>query len=123
MKLILLVKSSSGEPYRVNVDDDESGIRIFCHCPAGSLTQLCKHKVAIAKGDLTMLADPAQADTLKEMQSSLHYPALKARAEGYVVAISFLEQQKSEIQKEEKALKAQFARELLRGISTPESEV
>ena len=55
MKLVILVKSSSGDPYRVNIDGDESGIRIFCHCPAGSLTQLCKHKIAIAKGDSTML--------------------------------------------------------------------
>jgi uncharacterized Zn finger protein len=122
MKLVLLVKSSSGEPYRVNVDGDESGIRIFCHCPAGSLTQLCKHKVAIAKGDLAMLADPAQADALREMQSSPHYPALKARAESYAEAMSLLEKRKSEIQKEEKALKAQFARELLRGFKSPENE-
>jgi len=122
MKLVLMVKSSSGEPYRVNVDGDESGIRIFCHCPAGSLTQLCKHKVAIAKGDLTVLADPAQADTLREFQSSPHYPALKARAQSYAEAMSLLEKRKSEIQKEEKALKVQFARELLRGVKSLENE-
>jgi len=122
MKLVLLAKSSSGEPYRVNVDDDESGIRIFCHCPAGSLTQLCKHKVALANGNLAMLADPAQADTLREMQSSPYYPELKARAESYAEAISLLEQRKSEIQKEEKALKARFSRDLLRGVKAPEDE-
>jgi uncharacterized Zn finger protein len=123
MKLVLFAKSSSGEPYRMNIDGDDSGIRIFCHCPAGSLTQLCKHKVAIAKGDPTMLADPEQGDTLREMQSSPFYPALKARAENYAAAMSLMEKRKAEIQKEEKALKTQFARELLRGIQTPESEV
>ncbi len=121
MKLVILVKSSSGDPYRVNIDGDESGIRIFCHCPAGSLTQLCKHKVAIAKGDSTMIADPGQGEALREMQSSPFYPALKARAESYEAAMSLLEKRKAEIQKEEKALKAQFARELLRGTRTPES--
>jgi uncharacterized Zn finger protein len=60
MKLLLLSKSSAGEPYRVDVDADQSGIRMFCHCPAGSLNQVCKHKLALVKGDSTMLADPEQ---------------------------------------------------------------
>ena len=122
MKLVLLAKSSSGDPYRMNIDADESGIRIFCHCPAGSLTQLCKHKIAIAKGDSTMLADPAQSEALLEMQRLPHYAALKARAESHEAAMSLLEKQKSKIQKEEKALKAQFGQDLLRGVKTPESE-
>ncbi|MEO6742743.1 MAG: hypothetical protein ABIP20_21085 [Chthoniobacteraceae bacterium] len=122
MKLVLLAKSSSGDPYRMNIDGDESGIRIFCHCPAGSLTQLCKHKIAIAKGDSTMLADPAQVEALLEMQGSAHYPALKERAQSHEAAMSHLEKQKSTIQKEEKALKAQFAQELLRGVKTPATE-
>lgn len=117
MKLTLLAKSSSGDPYRVDVDADQSGIRMFCHCPAGVLRQVCKHKIALAKGDVTMLADAAQAAELKVMQSGEQYPTLIARIGIYEREISGLEKRKTEIHKEEKALKARLAQEFVRGIA------
>lgn len=119
MKLTLLAKSSSGEPYRVDVDADQTGIRMFCHCPAGSLTQVCKHKLALAKGDATMLADGDQGAALSVMQGWTQYPALIGRIATYEKELSRLEKQKSEIQREEKALKAQLSREFVRGIVAP----
>ncbi|MEO7300825.1 MAG: hypothetical protein ABI042_19845 [Verrucomicrobiota bacterium] len=80
MKAVLLAKSSTGEPYKVEFLSDESSVRIFCHCQAGVLQQMCKHKLALIKGDEKMLIDPNQSALLSEIQAWPQFVTLKTHA-------------------------------------------
>ena len=63
MELTILVKSSSrSEPRTVNVTKDDSGLSLFCDCPAGNWGRICKHKLAIVSGDDSMLYDDDQRE-------------------------------------------------------------
>ena len=90
---------------------------MFCHCPAGQVRQVCKHKVALIKGDETMLANPDQASALAEMKSWPQYETLFGRLKGFEAELVSLENERAEITRREKAAKARFGRELVEGIS------
>jgi hypothetical protein len=61
MKIILYVKSSDGiNCYEVAFKNREGIISIKCDCPAGELTKLCRHKLALLRGDDTVLYDNSQ---------------------------------------------------------------
>jgi len=62
MERMILVSSSSGEDsYHVNVSSTaEHGITIMCDCAAGEWGKYCKHKMAVALGDATILYDDEQ---------------------------------------------------------------
>jgi hypothetical protein len=59
MKISLLVKSSSmnGVGYEVVFKNLNGIITIKCNCRAGELTKLCKHKLALIRGDSSILMD------------------------------------------------------------------
>jgi len=59
MKIATLVKSSSmpGVGYEVVFKNTNGIINIKCNCRAGELTKLCKHKLALIRGDLSILMD------------------------------------------------------------------
>jgi hypothetical protein len=59
MKITLLVKSSSmpGVGYEVVFKNVNDIITIKCNCRAGELTKLCKHKLALIRGDSSILMD------------------------------------------------------------------
>ena len=59
MKIALLVKSSSmaGVSYEVVFKNNNGIITIKCNCRAGELTKLCKHKLALIRGDSSILMD------------------------------------------------------------------
>jgi hypothetical protein len=59
MKIALLVKSSSmdGVSYKVVFKNNNGIIDIKCNCRAGELTKLCKHKLALIRGDSSILMD------------------------------------------------------------------
>jgi hypothetical protein len=59
MKIALLVKSSSiaGVGYEVVFKNINNIITIKCNCRAGELTKLCKHKLALIRGDYSILMD------------------------------------------------------------------
>ena len=59
MKIALLVKSSSmdGVSYEVVFKNNKGIITIKCNCRAGELTKLCKHKLALIRGDSSFLID------------------------------------------------------------------
>ena len=67
MEITILVKSSSSsEPRSVIVMLDDSGLSLFCDCPAGERDRVCKHKKAIASADDSMLYDEDQKKSFKQ---------------------------------------------------------
>lgn len=80
METTILVKSSSrDEPYAVAVSSTESGLTIFCDCPAGEWGKYCKHKIAIVLADESILYDEEQIQTLNQatkLISESGYPDL-----------------------------------------------
>ncbi|MEA3641060.1 MAG: hypothetical protein VBE63_14110 [Lamprobacter sp.] len=80
METTILVKSSSrDEPYAVAVSSAESGLAIFCDCPAGEWGKYCKHKMAIVLADERILYDEEQRDNFSRVTkwiSESGYPDL-----------------------------------------------
>jgi hypothetical protein len=116
MKTILLAKSSSGEPYKVEFIADGSSLRVFCHCQAGVLQQMCKHKLALIKGDTNMLFDPKHAALLSEVHAWSQFGELKVRTAEYEKKLKEIESAKEVFAKKEKSIKQEFARGLTRGF-------
>jgi hypothetical protein len=46
-----LVSGSGPEPYQVEFVKDDSGLKAYCNCLAGSHGSYCKHRVSILTGD------------------------------------------------------------------------
>lgn len=116
MKTILFAKSSSGEAYTVEFVSAEDSVRVFCHCQAGVLQQMCKHKLALLKGDVSMLFDPAQSSLLAEVHAWPQLERLRGYAEDFEKRLKQIELAKSALVKEEKSAKAEFARVLTHGF-------
>ena len=116
MKVTLQARSSSGGSYDVEFQMVENSVRVFCHCQAGILQQMCKHKFALIQGDASMLFDPRQTALLTEVRAWPQFSRLMARAEEYKRALEEIEVAKSQLTQQEKQLKARFARALARGF-------
>ena len=111
----VFAKSSSGEPYDVEFAVDGECVRVFCHCQAGVLQQMCKHKMALITGDTKMLHDPAQANLLAEIRAWPQFARLLARTSRYARELGELEAAKADVAKREKATKAQMGKDLTHG--------
>jgi hypothetical protein len=116
MKANLLAKSSSGEPYNVEFMTDGGSLRVFCHCQAGVLQRMCKHKLAFIHGDTKMLFDSNQASLLSEIHLWPEFENLKAHIKEYEKQLSEIESAQNILAKKEKAIKAEFARGLSHGF-------
>ena len=116
MKANLLAKSSSGEPYNVEFMTDGGSLRVFCHCQAGVLQRMCKHKLAFIKGDSNMLFDTKQAPQLSEIHSWPEFGNLKMHAIEYERKLIEIEAAQAVLAKREKAIKAEFAHGLTHGF-------
>lgn len=115
MKLTILAASSSGDSYPVEFSDDSGVLRVFCHCEAGTFQRMCKHKLALLKGDRIMLYDPTQDKLLNEVLSSPAYHALKPRLDEYEKQLAGIEREIAKLEKRKKTLKTDFAYELTHG--------
>ena len=91
MKATLLAKSSHGEPYKVEFSAADSGLRIFCHCQAGVLHRMCKHKQAFIDGDTEMLFDPTQVALLSEIHSWPQFKNLQKHLEVFSQKLADIE--------------------------------
>jgi len=68
MEITILLKSSSqSEPRSVDVVQDDSGLSFFCDCPAGVRERICKHKMALATGNVSMLYDDDQRENFEKV--------------------------------------------------------
>jgi hypothetical protein len=115
MKTKLLAKSSSGDSYDVEFAVEGDYVRVFCHCQAGVLQQMCKHKLALITGDTKMLFDSTQASLLAEVRAWPQFARLQARITRYVRELGEIEAAKAEVAKREKTTKAQMGKDLLHG--------
>lgn len=68
MNYILQAKSSSGEPYQVEINENNELLTIHCNCPAGKWGKMCKHKINLLKGDVEYLYDLNEVEKLKEIE-------------------------------------------------------
>ena len=62
-KISLKVKSSSGEPYDVDINFSDNRYMVFCNCQAGVYGKRCKHKTSVLDGDFSMLYDKNEKKT------------------------------------------------------------
>jgi uncharacterized Zn finger protein len=115
MRVTIRALSSSGGSYSIDFSDDGGVLRVFCHCPAGELQQVCKHKLALLKGDTKMLYEPTDEKLLKEVLSSKAYPVLKQRLDAYQAELGGVQRDMAKLKEREKKLKADFAYELTHG--------
>jgi hypothetical protein len=116
MKATLLAKSSHGEPYKVEFSATDSGLRMFCHCQAGVLHRMCKHKQAFIDGKIEMLFDPTQAVVLSEIRSWPQFNDLKKLVAVFSEQLAAIEKSKRELDAQEKAIKAELGKGLSFGF-------
>ena len=84
----------------------------MCDCAAGEWGKYCKHKMAVALGDATILYDDEQIDSFKEISNwidSSNYPNLFSE-------IPVLEKKVAEAKKNVKSKKEQIARFMKDGL-------
>jgi hypothetical protein len=115
MKVTIQALSSSGGSYAIDFLDDGGVLRVFCHCPAGELQQMCKHKLALLKGETKLLYQPSDETVLKQILSSRAYPALKERLDAYEAELMIVEREMAKLKDREKKLKTGLAYELTHG--------
>jgi hypothetical protein len=119
VKAILLAKSSHGDPYKVEFSAEDDGLRIFCHCQAGVLHRMCKHKRAFIEGDIRMLFDPAQTALLSEIRSWPQFQNVQKHLEASLGELSEIENARRELDKKEKQIKAELGKGLSFGFRAP----
>lgn len=81
-KLQFLVRSSSSnEVYSLSAYKTVHGVRFSCSCPAGENGLHCKHRIALASGDGSQLAEPDAAGVcaLLDMLAPTEVPMTLAR--------------------------------------------
>jgi predicted nucleic acid-binding Zn-ribbon protein len=76
---------------------------------------MCKHKLALLRGDSKMLYDQTQKKLLQEVLASKAYPALKSRLDAYELELAETEREMAKLKEREKKLKTEFAYELTHG--------
>ena len=116
MKATLLANSSSGESYKVEFSAEDSNLRIFCHCQAGVLHRMCKHKQAFIDGNAEMLFDPNQAALLSEIHSWPQFKNLLKYLEAFSKQLTDIEKAHRELDKKEKQIKAELGKGLSFGF-------
>ena len=120
-----LSRSSSGEPYQVEVAVfDSEKISMHCSCKAGLLKQWCKHKADIIDGFGLLLIDESQLGIFEEVCGLIENSQLSNEYLQYKSELEIIEETKirllNEIESEAKAAKKEaklkFARQLAEGI-------
>jgi hypothetical protein len=109
------VLSSSGGNYPVEISDESGALRMFCHCQAGSVQMMCRHKIALIEGDRTILYDQEQEKFYRELLSSGAYSAIKLRFKEYEKQIAKVQNDIHKLKDHERSIKADFAYELAHG--------
>ena len=118
MKITFKAKSSSGDPYNVEFQVEDSLLTVFCDCQAGKFGQLCKHKTELIAGDQTRLFDESEVPKLKELETIISKaPELTKIASQIVESEKIIREEQSKVKKIKKA----FAAKLKEGIQIEKS--
>jgi hypothetical protein len=121
MRLSILAKSSSNpdNPYNVDFIKEDGRMKIFCSCPAGSLGQLCKHKIEIIQGNLKRLHNSKDKHKLEELFKILDGTTVLNLVNDYYQKIKDIEERQNDLKKELTVLKHELARKMTQGIVLP----
>jgi hypothetical protein len=66
------IKGSGEKEYRVHIaPKGNDSVTITCDCKAGIFGRMCKHKLAVATGDPSLLIDNSEADKLEEVAEKI----------------------------------------------------
>jgi len=110
------VVSSDGETRYVVVFKVKDGVlKGTCGCRAGIYRKVCRHKTALMAGDASILADPADAPRLAEIQEIVKAAGLTERFQELTEAQRIAD----EATKIARSLKKAFWTELHDGIPVP----
>ena len=71
MQAMLYLQGSENEVYEVLFLHRDDIIYMACTCRAGAFSQLCRHKLAVLRGDPAALQEPGQKGLLLEVQNCL----------------------------------------------------
>lgn len=71
MKITILAKSSSLDPYELDFTVAKNLLLVFCNCQAGSFGKLCKHKTELISGDRSRLFSESEGPKLDQVQNLL----------------------------------------------------
>lgn len=114
MKIALFVKSSSmtGVSYEVVFKNIDGIITIKCNCRAGELTKLCKHKLALIRGDSSILMDGDEDYNFRNVKEWIKNSALFQ----LIIEHDLAEKALAEKQKELKKIKDKLELSMRRGI-------
>lgn len=82
--------------------------------------QMCKHKLALLKGDIKMLYDQTQTAVLQDVLNSPFYPPLKERLNDYESKLAEIEREVAKVREKEKVIKRDFVYELTFGKPAPQ---
>jgi uncharacterized Zn finger protein len=100
----ILAKSSSGEPYTVEIYLEENKISAFCSCPAGDNRMLCKHVRKIVAGDDSILYDKNQKNELEAIRNHLSKTEIPLFSSELEKFDSLLEETKRKVERAKKNL-------------------
>jgi uncharacterized Zn finger protein len=107
--------SSSGGSYNVQFSVAGDTVTVTCDCQAGLMHQVCKHRLALVRGDSKMLFSPAQSSDLQSVHAWPQFVKLQSRVSAFECELKAIEKAKAALAQKEKALKSTLAVELLRG--------
>lgn len=111
-KISLKAKSSSGEPYDVDVDFSDNKFTVFCNCQAGIFGKICKHKTSLLDGDSSMLFDKNEQEKLER----IHEVVKKSKYAEIISTYKTIKNEIEQAQKKEKKVKEQIEHSLKTGI-------
>lgn len=117
MKIILKSKSSHSHYYNVTFDFSDGKIRILCDCPHGDWKRVCRHRLAMIKGDKSILFDKNQAPQLEAVLKALRQPGFDDELLSYYKRLELIEKQKSKQDDLVRQVNYEFGQKLAEGIA------
>jgi hypothetical protein len=114
-RLTVLAKSSEAGSYLVEFSILGDMVRVFCNCQAGLNHMVCKHKIALIKGETKMLFDAAQSATLDKIRSWPQFAFTQKRLAEYEVALMEIDRQFERVKSRERSIKKEMATFLMNG--------
>ncbi len=101
--ITFLVAGSATNPYEVEFVKDDSGLKVYCNCLAGSHGSYCKHRINLLTGDSTGLVD-GQPENLDLIAKWLKGTELETALEEFLSAQSNKPQDKTRVTKSKKTI-------------------
>ncbi|MGP8201828.1 MAG: hypothetical protein ACLQU4_20245 [Limisphaerales bacterium] len=117
-QITVLAKSSDGGSYPVEFSVRGDAVLVLCHCQAGMNHMVCKHKIALIKGDTKMLFDAPQSAALAQIRAWPQFPATQKRLAEYESALAEIDRELEKVKARERAIKKETAHFLTFGKST-----